>query len=121
MASRSALRVLIAGASGLIGTELTAQLRADGHEVLRLVRRRPTGPEEVNWAPSARTMDFRVLGEVDAVVNLAGASVGRIPWTPGYKKTLLDSRVQPTLTLTDGMNQVATPPAVFLSGSAVGF
>ena len=115
------MRVLIAGASGLIGTELTAQLRADGHEVLKLVRRRPSADDEVNWAPSARTMDFHVLGEVDAVVNLAGASVGRIPWTPGYKKTLLDSRVQPTQTLAEGMNQVANPPAVLLSGSAVGF
>ena len=121
MATRNALRVLIAGASGLIGTELAAQLRADGHEVLTLVRRRPASDGEVNWAPSARTMDFRVLGEVDAVVNLSGASVGRIPWTPGYKRTLRDSRVQPTQTLAEGMNQVATPPAVFLSGSAVGF
>ncbi|MBW8870751.1 MAG: NAD-dependent epimerase/dehydratase family protein, partial [Leifsonia sp.] len=51
------MRVLIAGASGLIGTELVAQLRADGHEVLKLVRRRTTADDEVNWAPSARTMD----------------------------------------------------------------
>lgn len=121
MAARGALRVLIAGASGLIGTALTEQLRADGHTVLRLVRHRTGADDEVNWAPSARTIDFRVLGEVDAVVNLSGASVGRIPWTPGYRKTLLDSRVQPTQTLAEAMNQVATPPAVFLSGSAVGF
>jgi len=121
VARRGAQRVLIAGASGLIGSELTRQLRADGHEVLKLVRRRPTADDEVNWAPSAHTMDVRVLGEVDAVVNLAGATVGRIPWTPGYKKTLRDSRVQPTRALAEAMNQVATPPAVFLSGSAVGF
>ncbi|HEY4153419.1 MAG TPA: TIGR01777 family oxidoreductase [Pseudolysinimonas sp.] len=121
MASRDAHRVLIAGASGLIGTELTRQLRADGHEVLRLVRRRPTADDEVIWSPSIRTMDVRVLGEVDAVVNLAGATVGRIPWTPGYRRTLRESRTQPTLTLAEGMNQVVTPPAVFLSGSAVGF
>ena len=120
MAARGALRILIAGASGLIGTELTAQLRADGHQVLKLVRRQPAADDEVNWAPSARTMDFRVLGEVDAVVNLAGATVGRIPWTSAYKKTLRDSRVQPTQALAEAMNQVATPPAVFLSGSAVG-
>ena len=115
------MRVLIAGASGLIGTELTAQLRADGHRVLTLVRRRPSNDDEVSWTPSTGTMDVRVLGEVDAVVNLSGASVGRIPWTPGYRKTLLDSRVQPTRTLAEAMNQVATPPAVFLSGSATGF
>jgi len=113
--------VLIAGASGLIGTELIRQLREDGHTVLKLVRRQPAGEDEVNWAPSARTIDFRILGEVDAVINLSGASVGRIPWTPGYKKTLRDSRVQPTQTLAEAMNQVKTPPKVFLSGSAVGF
>ncbi len=121
MAPRRPLRVLIAGASGLIGTEVTRQLRDDGHTVLKLVRRQPTADDEINWAPSARTMDFRVLGEVDAVINLAGATVGRIPWTPGYKKTLRDSRVQPTQTLAEAMNQVKTPPKVFVSGSAVGF
>ncbi len=121
MAVRRPQRVLIAGASGLIGTELIRQLREDGHTVLKLVRRQPAGEDEVNWAPSARTIDFRILGEVDAVINLSGASVGRIPWTPGYKKTLRDSRVQPTQTLAEAMNQVKTPPKVFLSGSAVGF
>jgi uncharacterized protein (TIGR01777 family) len=121
VATRRALRVLIAGASGLIGTELTAQLRADGHEVLKLVRRQTAEDDEVNWAPSAHTIDFGILGEVDAVVNLSGATVARIPWTPGYRRTLLDSRVVPTQTLAEAMNQVATPPAVFLSGSAVGF
>jgi uncharacterized protein (TIGR01777 family) len=121
VAVRRPQRVLIAGASGLIGTELIRQLREDGHTVLKLVRRQPAGEDEVNWAPSARTIDFRILGEVDAVINLSGASVGRIPWTPGYKKTLRDSRVQPTQTLAEAMNQVKTPPKVFLSGSAVGF
>ena len=120
MAAKRTQRVLIAGASGLIGTEVVRQLRDDGHEVLKLVRRRPSADDEINWAPSARTMDFRVLGEVDAVINLSGASVGRIPWTPGYKKTLRDSRVQPTQALAEAMNQVATPPKVFISGSAVG-
>ncbi|CAN5443845.1 TIGR01777 family oxidoreductase [soil metagenome] len=121
MAARRPLRVLISGASGLIGTEVTRQLREDGHTVQKLVRRRPTADDEVNWAPSARTMDFTILGEVDAVINLSGASVGRIPWTPGYKKTLRDSRVQPTQALAEAMNQVRTPPKVFISGSAVGF
>jgi uncharacterized protein (TIGR01777 family) len=89
--------------------------------VLKLVRRRTDAEDEVNWVPSAHRIDTRVLGEVDAVINLSGASVARIPWTPGYRRTLLDSRVQPTQTLAEAMNQVATPPAVFLSGSAVGF
>ncbi len=121
MAAPGAMRVVIAGASGLIGRELTAQLRADGHTVRRLVRRRPTADDEVNWAPSIHSIDAAVLGEVDAVINLSGATVGRLPWTPGYKKELRASRVDPTRTLAEAMNQVATPPAVFLSGSAVGF
>jgi hypothetical protein len=114
------MRILIAGASGLIGSELTTRLRADGHAVRKLVRRRPAADDEVNWAPSAHSIDTAVFGEVDAVINLSGATVGRIPWTPGYKKELRASRVDPTRTLAEAMSQVATPPAVFLSGSAVG-
>jgi uncharacterized protein (TIGR01777 family) len=115
------VRVLVAGASGLIGTELVRLLRADGHEVRKLVRRRPSASDEVNWAPSARTIDTQVVGDVDAVVNLSGASIARLPWTRGYRRRLVESRVAATRTLADAMNQVRTPPAVFVSGSAVGF
>jgi uncharacterized protein (TIGR01777 family) len=114
------VRVLVAGASGLIGTELVGTLRAEGHEVRRLVRRRPSAPDEVNWAPSARTIDVQALGDVDAVVNLSGASIARMPWTRGYRRQLLESRVASTRTLADAMNQVRRPPAVFASASAVG-
>lgn len=115
------MRVLVAGASGLIGTELVRTLRADGHEIRRLVRRRPSADDEVNWAPSARTIDVQALGEVDAVVNLSGASISRLPWTRGYRRELVESRIAATRTLADAMNQVRTPPRVFVSGSAVGF
>lgn len=115
------MRVLVAGASGLIGTELVRTLRDDGHEVRRLVRRRPSSPDEVNWAPSARTIDVQAVADVDAVVNLSGASIARMPWTGGYRRQLVESRVGATRTLVDAMNQVRTPPAVFVSGSAVGF
>jgi len=113
--------VLVAGASGLIGTELVRTLRAESHEVRRLVRRRPSAEDEVNWAPSARTIDVQALGDVDAVVNLSGASISRLPWTRGYRRELVESRVAATRTLADAMNQVRTPPRVFVSGSAVGF
>lgn len=115
------MRVLIAGASGMIGTEVTAQLAAQGHEVLRLVRGAPSAANEYNWAPAARIIDFTLMDRVDAVVNLSGASISRLPWTPGWKRTILASRLEATHTLTDAMRMAASPPAVFVSGSAVGF
>lgn len=115
------LRVLVAGASGLIGTELQRQLRAEGHTVLTLVRRAPRNETEFAWAPEARVLDFRVFDQADAVVNLSGASIARIPWTRGYQKQILDSRVRATRALAEGMSMARTPPRVFLSGSAVGF
>ncbi|KRC49731.1 nucleoside-diphosphate sugar epimerase [Leifsonia sp. Root227] len=115
------MKVLIAGASGMIGTEVASQLAASGHEVLRLVRGTPKAANEYNWAPSARIIDFTLMDRVDAVVNLSGASLSRLPWTPAWKRTILASRLEATHTLTDAMRMAASPPAVFLSGSAVGF
>ena len=114
------IRVLIAGASGLIGTELTRQLRREGHTVFRLVRREPHAPDEVNWAPAARMLEPRVIESVDAVINLAGASLAHLPWTKRYRKEILESRVQATRTLVEVMNSVASPPATLLNASAVG-
>jgi uncharacterized protein (TIGR01777 family) len=114
-------RVLISGASGLIGTELRRQLEADGHTVLRLVRGQPQGPDEFNWAPSARMVDFGMFDSVDAVINLSGAPLGRVPWTPRYRKEILASRLQSTQTLAEAMGRAVNPPEIFLSASAVGY
>jgi len=114
------LRVLIAGASGLIGTELQTQLTSAGHEVLTLVRREPQKPNEYTWAPDAKIVDFRLFDDVDAVINLSGASLNRLPWTKGYREQIRRSRVKATQALVDAMAMVANPPSVFISGSAVG-
>jgi len=114
------MRVLVSGASGLIGTELCAQLGAAGHTVARLVRRDPRGADEFRWNPAALSMDESALDHVDAVINLSGASIARLPWTKAYRREILDSRVQATRTLTDAMGRQATPPAVLLNASAVG-
>jgi uncharacterized protein (TIGR01777 family) len=118
---RAALRILVSGASGFIGTELVRQLEADGHTVIRLVRSEPKSPSEVQWSPSSGQLDPTVLGTVDAVINLSGASTGRIPWTRSYRKEILNSRVDATRTLATAISAVAHPPTVFLSGSAIGY
>ncbi|WP_375399642.1 TIGR01777 family oxidoreductase [uncultured Amnibacterium sp.] len=117
----SHLRVLLAGGSGMIGTELQAQLRAAGHTVQLLVRRPPRAENEFSWAPDAKILDFRLMESVDAVVNLSGATLNHVPWTTGYKAQILRSRVKATQALVEAMAMAASPPPVFLSGSAVGF
>jgi uncharacterized protein (TIGR01777 family) len=117
----SKLRVLVAGGSGLIGTELLQQLSAAGHTVQRLVRRPPRNEHEFSWAPDAKILDFRLLESVDAVVNLSGASLNRIPWTAAYKEQILRSRIKSTQALVEAMSMAGSPPPVLLSSSAVGF
>ncbi len=115
------MRVLIAGASGFIGTALVERLTADGHEVVRLVRRRAQGSDEASWSPAAGIIEFTVMDRVDAVVNLSGASLARLPWTKNYRGEIVDSRVTATRTLADAMRKARRPPDVFLSASAVGY
>lgn len=115
------MRVLIAGASGFIGSALVERLTAEGHEVVRLVRRRAQGPDEASWSPASGIIDFTVMDRVDAVVNLSGASLAKLPWTKTYRGEIVDSRVTATRTLADAMRKARRPPAVFLSASAVGF
>ena len=86
-------RVVITGASGLIGTALSRHLRERGEQVTTLVRRPPETANEVRWAPESGRLDSSVLAEADAVVHLAGAGIGDKRWTPAYKELLLRSRL----------------------------
>ena len=92
---RGGRRVVVAGASGLIGSALVESLRGDGIEVTRLVRRPAEEPDEVEWACVGQPLDPGVLDGAAAVVGLNGASIGRFPWTDRYKNTLLWTRVTP--------------------------
>jgi uncharacterized protein len=114
------LRILISGASGLVGTELIAQLKAAGHEPLRLVRRKPVVGDEVEWNPAVGYLQAGIMESVDAVVNLAGATTGRIPWTKRYMQEIVDSRINSTKTLVDAINAAERKPKVLISGSASG-
>lgn len=114
-------RIAVAGASGLIGSALARSLAADGHDVVRLVRRPPREPDEVRWDPARRYVDAAGLTGCDAVVNLAGVNIAARRWNEAHKKAVRDSRVQGTATLAGALATLGTPPRVFVNGSAVGF
>ncbi|WP_372347859.1 TIGR01777 family oxidoreductase [Streptomyces sp. KL116D] len=114
-------RIAVAGASGLIGSALVRSLTADGHDVLRLVRRAARSADEVRWDPKASYVDTSRLDGCEAIVNLAGAGVGDHRWTAAYKKEIRDSRVLGTTTLAEAAASLATPPRVLLNGSAIGY
>ncbi len=101
------MRVLVTGSSGLVGTELISQLEALGHSVVRWKR--------------GTVVSGQDLETVDAIVNLAGATTGKLPWTKKYKKELIDSRIETTRMLVKAINECKNPPQVFVSGSASGF
>lgn len=113
------MRIVIAGSSGLIGTNLVAQLRSDGHEVLRLVRRPATASSEITWNPAAGEIDTKALAGVDVIINLAGAGVGDHRWTDKYKAEILNSRVQTTSLISKAAAEVK--PKVLVNASAIGF
>ena len=111
-------KVLVTGASGLIGTPLVAALRAAGHDVVRLVRGDDAAPDARRW--DGRTLDPRHVEDVDAVVHLAGAGVADKRWSDDYKRVVLDSRVHGTTAVSSAL-ATARPGAVLLSASAVGW
>ncbi|MEV6198623.1 TIGR01777 family oxidoreductase [Streptomyces sp. NPDC051771] len=114
-------RVAVTGASGLIGAALVRSLRADGHGVLRLVRRPARTADEVEWDPKRLYVDGAGLVGVDAVVHLAGAGVGERRWTEAYKKEIRDSRVLGTTAIARTLAGLAEPPETLVCGTALGF
>ncbi|MEV6581737.1 TIGR01777 family oxidoreductase [Streptomyces sp. NPDC051582] len=115
------MRIAITGSSGLIGQALVRSLRADGHEVVRFVRRTPSVPEEAEWDPRRGYVDPAGLAGCGAVVHLAGAGVGDHRWTAAYKKEIRDSRVAGTDAMARAIAAQGAPPAVFVCGTAIGY
>jgi len=135
------MKVVIAGGSGFLGRPLAAALTADGHDVVTLTRVAPaarganrnamaaadgsakaSAERSAAWTPDGRTGPW--ASEIDAagaVVNLAGESIAGSRWTAAHKRRILDSRVQATRSLVAAIRGAATPPRVFVSGSAVGY
>ena len=114
------MRVLVSGASGLVGTALGETLRAQGHEVGRLVRRPAQGADEVSWDPGKDQLEAGDLAGFDAVVHLAGENVSGGRWTQARKKRILESRVKGTRLLAERLAALESPPSVWVSASAIG-
>ena len=113
------MKIAIAGSSGLIGTALVESLRADGHEILRLVRRKAVATSEVWWDPTTEQIDLASLNGVEVLINLAGAGVGDRRWTNKYKNLILSSRVQSTKTIATAA--LTIKPKVLINASAIGY
>ncbi|MCK6512446.1 TIGR01777 family oxidoreductase [Myxococcota bacterium] len=118
--SHPRLRVVISGASGLLGTALTAFLRTGGHEVMPLVRskRKAEAGEGIYWSPESGEIDASGLEGCDVVVHLAGESIaGR--WTQNKRKQIMESREKSTALLAGAMARCQSPPKALLSASGI--
>ena len=112
-------KIAVTGASGLIGSALCAQLKSDGHQVIKIVRRAARVSDEVSWNPLKGEIDLAGLEGADAVFHLAGAGVGDKRWSAAYRSEILNSRLLGTTTIANACEQIQ--PEVFISASAVGY
>ena len=115
-------RILVAGSSGMIGTQLVAFLDTGGHDVWRLVRRPvKEGANELQWDPSANILDESSLDGFDAIIHLGGEGIGDKRWSKGRKKMIRDSRVDSTSLLSEAISKMRRKPEVFILASAIGW
>ncbi|MEU4426274.1 TIGR01777 family oxidoreductase [Actinoplanes sp. NPDC024001] len=117
------MRIVMAGASGFLGTRLADRLRESGHQITRLVRRPAERPEEATWEPAQGRLDPALLSGADAVINLAGAGIGDRRWTARYKTVLRTSRIDTTDTIARAIKQLPGEerPRTLLQASGAGW
>ena len=114
--------VAVTGSTGLIGTALVRRLTGEGHQVLRLVRSRPQGPQQAHWDPAAGRIDAGALAGADAVVHLAGKSLGdNLRWTRRVRRELLQSRVEGTGLLAETIAGLDDGPRVLVCASGINY
>ena len=114
-------RIAMTGASGLVGSQLVPFLRAGGHDVVRLVRRRPSAADEIFWDPAANQIDATSLEGMDAVIHLAGVSIAGGRWTAARKAAIFSSRQQGTKLMAETLARLQRPPRVLISASGIGY
>src|SRR5262245_14572158 len=113
------MKILIAGASGLVGSALIPALEAEGDEITRMVRSTPRSGE-IEWHPNQDEIAAGLLEGFDAVINLAGESIAEGRWTDEKKKRIHDSRIHGTHLLSEAMTKLRQKPRTFLCASATG-
>jgi len=115
------VKIIISGATGVIGSSLTPILRAERNEVIRLVRKKnSTSCCDVYWNPDNKILDSSVFTDADAVVHLSGENIAS-RWTPAKKEKIRHSRVNSTQFLSATISELKEPPKVFIHASAVGY
>jgi uncharacterized protein (TIGR01777 family) len=112
-------QVAVTGSSGLIGSALVGQLRAEGYEVKKIVRRPVRNNDEIFWNPSVGEIDLTALSQVDAIIHLAGVGVGDKRWSAAYKSEILNSRLLGTTTIATAAKTLGIKK--FISASAIGY
>lgn len=121
-ARRQPMHVVITGASGLVGTALSALLTTAGHKVSALSRE-PADPmrQQLHWDPEKKDLDKACFNGVDAVVHLAGDNIGEGRWSTAKKQRIRDSRILGTTLLADTLSKLQRPPQTLISASAIGY
>lgn len=115
-------KVLLSGASGMLGAALGTALAQRGARLVRLVRRAPAATDELRWDPATGQLpDLGSLEGLDAAVHLSGANVAGRRWTEAYKREMTESRVTSTRVLSETLAKLKNPPSVLVAASAVGF
>lgn len=114
------MRILVSGASGLIGSRLTIFLCAAGHEVVHLVRKKEVASNEIFWDPSTETASKEKFEGFDLVIHLAGKNIAERRWTDQIKKELFLSRCRDTWLLSHILTRLERPPKCLITASAIG-
>lgn len=115
------MKVLITGASGLVGTALQLSFAVKGYEMLLASRSEPRAANEIQWTVEGGFAEPERLEAIDAVVHLAGESVSGLRWTDEKKKAIRDSRVMGTRSIVEALSNLNVRPKVLVSASAIGF